>query len=147
MNKTVVENKISEVVGVAFFKEGRLLICESVRSANVGEYTLIGGGVIEGETIPGACVREIKEEINKDFDINENDLIKIDSYVEGAASDPSIIVNIHVFVSYKEVNVEFIPNKEILEYHWYKLDEVGRNLSSSIREHVIPYAIKEGLMY
>ncbi len=137
----------NQVIGVAFIKDGKLLICESVRSAGVGEYTLIGGGVKEGETLLGACVREVKEEININFDINEKDFEEIDSFVEPAASDSNKQIEFHVFITQKDVNVEFVPNKEILEYHWYKLGETKRALSSSIREHVIPYALKRNLMY
>ena len=48
--------KLNRVIGVAFIKDGKLLICESVRSAGVGEYTLIGGGVQEGELLSEAVV-------------------------------------------------------------------------------------------
>ncbi len=139
--------KVNQVVGVAFIKDGKLLICESVRSAGVGEYTLIGGGVNEGELLIDACIREVKEEINNNFNINKSDFKKIKSYIEPAASDPNTLIQINIFLAKKDVNVDFIPNKEILEHHWYSLGEKGRDLSSSIRNHVIPYAIENGLMY
>lgn len=138
---------VNQVVGVAFIKDGKLLICESVRSAGVGEYTLIGGGVNEGELPLDACVREVKEEINNGFNITKDDFQLIKSYIEPAASDSNILIQINVFLAKKDLNVDFIPNKEILEYHWYSLGETERNLSSSIRNHVIPYAIAKGLMY
>lgn len=138
---------VNQVVGVAFIQNGKLLICESVRSSKVGEYTLIGGGVNEGESLLDACVREVKEEINSDFEITRDDFKLIESYIEPAASDPNILIQMNVFLSKKELNKEFIPNKEILEYHWYSLGETERNLSSSIKNHVIPYAVKNGLMY
>ncbi len=140
--------KVNQVVGIAFIKDGKLLICESVRSARVGEFTLIGGGVEEGEEPIDACVREAKEEINYNFDVKQSDFEEIKSYIEQAASDPNILIQMHIFIAKKDINMEFVPsNKEILEYHWYSLGEKARNLSSSIRNYVIPYAVQKGLMY
>ena len=47
----------------------------------------------------------------------------------------------------KRIHVNLIPNDEILEYHWYSIGEKEYNLSSSIREHFLPYAIQKGIFF
>ena len=42
--------KVKKVVGVAFIEDGKLLIVRSVRSSKSNTWTLIGGGVEEGES-------------------------------------------------------------------------------------------------
>ena len=63
---------MKEVVGVAFFKGGKLLISQSVKSAKNNKFTFVGGGIDEGETVLQAAVRECKEEIQNGFEISEN---------------------------------------------------------------------------
>ena len=52
----------------------------------------------------------------------------------------------NIFLAKKEIHVNLEPNDEILEYHWYELGEVEYNLSSSIRDYFMPYAIQKGLI-
>ena len=70
---------MKEVVGVAFFQDGKLLISQSVKSARNNKFTLVGGGIEEGETILQAAVRECKEEIRNGFEIFEQDF---ESYIK-----------------------------------------------------------------
>ena len=42
---------MKEVVGVAFFKDGKLLISQSVKSAKNNKFTFVGGGIDEVEKI------------------------------------------------------------------------------------------------
>ena len=42
--------RVKKVVGVAFIENGKLLIVRSVRSSKSNTWTLIGGGVEEGES-------------------------------------------------------------------------------------------------
>ena len=65
------------VVGTAFIKDGKVLISMSQRSSKKGKYTLVGGGVENGETFKEAARREIREEIGNGFDIEENELEEI----------------------------------------------------------------------
>ncbi len=138
---------IKKAVGIAFIKDGKLLTCQSVRSSKQGKFTLIGGGIEPGETFLQAAVRECKEEIGQGFDIKEDNFEPISAFVEQAASDPNLLINMHLLLSTKDIDVALVPNKEILEYKWYSLGEDQSALSSSIKDHFIPWAIKKGIMY
>lgn len=135
------------VVGTAFIKEGKLLISMSKRSAKKGKYTLVGGGVEKGETFKEAARRECIEEIANGFDIKEEELEEIIAFRESALSDPSLNIEMHMMLALKEIDVELLPNEEIVEYKWFKIGDDDSQLSSAIRDHLIPWAIENNLMY
>lgn len=139
--------RVKRVVGVAFIKEGKLLVCKSVRSSKTNSFTLIGGGIKKFEKVYKAAIRECTEEIRNGFTLDKNDLKKITIFTEPAESDPRLKIKMHVFLSKKEIDVNLIPNAEILKFRWYQLDESDEHLSSSIKNYFIPYAKKKGLMY
>lgn len=139
--------KLKKVVGVAFIEDNKLLIVKSVRSSKSNTWTLVGGGVEPGETEIIAALREVNEEVGRGFEFCEEDLLPIMCFRELALSDSDIIVEMNLFLATKKIHVQLIPNDEILEYHWYSLGEQEYNLSSSIREHFLPYAIQKGLFY
>lgn len=139
--------KIKRIVGIAFFEEGKLLIVKSVRSSKTNSWTLIGGGVESNETEIEAALREIREEVGEGFEFEEQDLLPIMCFKELAQSDNDVIIEMNMFLATKKIHVNLIPNDEILDYHWYKLGETEYNLSSSIIDHLLPYAIQKGLFY
>lgn len=133
------------IVGIAFINDNKLLIVKSAKSAKDNLFTLVGGGVEEHESILEGAIREIKEEVDYNLEIKEDDLEFITSYVEPAASDPDLIIKMHIFLSHKKV--EELPNcnPEIIEYKWYQVGDL-ENVSSSIKEHFIPYAVNNDLL-
>lgn len=135
------------VVGTAFIEDGKVLISMSQRSAKKGKYTLVGGGVEKGETFKEAAVRECIEEISNGFVITEDELEEILCFREPALSDPTLNIEMHVMLSKKKIDVELIPNEEIIHYKWHSLKDDDSDLSTAIKDHLIPYAIQEGLMY
>lgn len=137
---------MKQVVTMAFIKERKLLVVKSVRSARQNMYTLIGGLVEDNETLMEACIREAKEEINKDLIIHAHDLEEIATFVEGAASDASMIIEIHLFICKKELDIELIPDLEILEYKYIDSMTEDIILSSSITDYFLPYAKKWDLI-
>ncbi len=139
--------KLKRVVGVAFIEDGKLLIVKSQRSSTTNSWTLVGGGIETGETEIIAALREVNEEIGQGFEFCEEDLLPIMCFKEVAASDSDIIIEMNMFLATKHIHVSLIPNDEILDYHWYKLGETEYNLSSSIGEHFLPYAIQKGLIF
>lgn len=136
-----------KVVGVAFIKDGKLLIVQSVRSSKNNVWTLIGGGVENGESEVEAAIREVSEEIHNNFTIKEEDLSPLMCFKEGASSDPTLDIMMTIFICNKEIDTPLCRDEEILHYHWYKLGEKEYKLSSAIRDHFIPFAINEGLLY
>jgi 8-oxo-dGTP pyrophosphatase MutT (NUDIX family) len=138
--------KFKRVVGVAFVENGKLLIVKSVRSSMTNSWTLVGGGVETGETVITAALREVNEEIGQGFEFCEEDLLPIMCFKEAAASDSDVTIEMNMFLATKQIHVNLIPNDEILDYHWYTIGDEGYNLSSSILEHFIPYALQKGIL-
>ncbi len=138
--------KLKRVVGIAFIENGKLLIVRSKRSSKTNSWTLVGGGIENGETEITAALREVNEEIGQGFEFCEEDLLPILCFKELAASDYDVIIEMNMFLATKKIHVDLIPNDEILEYHWYSIGEVNYNLSSSIIDHFMPYAIQKGLI-
>lgn len=136
-----------KVVGVAFIKDGKLLIVQSVRSSKNNVWTLVGGGVEKGESEVEAAIREVSEEIHNSFTIKEEDLSPLMCFKEAASSDPTLDILMTIFICHKEIDTPLCRDQEILHYHWYKLGEKEYKLSSAIRDHFIPFAINEGLLY
>lgn len=137
-------NNVKQVVGIAFIENNKLLIVQSRKSSKTNSYTFIGGGVEKGETLIEAAVREVKEEIHNGFTINPNELELVYAKVEQAASDPSKQIEMHIFIAHKSIDVELIPNEEILEYHWYSIGE-DYNVSNSIKDF-LEYALENDIL-
>ena len=135
------------VVGTAFIRDGKLLISMSQRSAKKGRYTLVGGGVEKGETFKEAARRECQEEISNGFDIKEEEMKEILNFREPALSDPTLTIEMHMMLALKDVDVELMPNDEIIEYKWFKLGDDDSQLASAIKDHFIPWAIENHIMY
>ncbi|MBQ6841117.1 MAG: NUDIX domain-containing protein [Bacilli bacterium] len=140
-------SKEKKVVGIAFIKDGKLLIAQSVRSSKNNLWTLIGGGVENGETEVEAAIREVREEIHNGFEIKEEDLKPVMCFKECASSDPELDIVMTMFICTKPIDVYLSADFEILRYHWYKLGDNDYKLSSAIRDHFIPFAVSEGLLY
>lgn len=139
--------KEKKVVGVAFINNGHLLIVQSVRSSKNNVWTLVGGGVEEGETEVEAAIREVSEEIHNNFTIKEENLKPLMCFKESASSDPEFDILMTIFICNKPLDVALIRDYEILHYHWYKLGDTKYKISSAIRDHFIPFAVNEGLLY
>lgn len=140
-------DKLKRVVGIAFIEKGKLLIVKSQRSSKTNSWTLVGGGIEAGETEITAALREVNEEIGQGFEFCEEDLLPIMCFKEAAASDADVIIEMNMFLAKKPIHVSLMPNDEILEYHWYTIGEKEYNLSSSIRDYFLPYAIQKGLIF
>ena len=142
--KKVKNKMIKEVVGIAFIKDNKLLIVQSHKSAKTNSYTFIGGGVEEGETIVEAAAREVAEEIHNGFTIKPSELELVLTKKEQAASNPDKSIMMHVFVAHKDIDVELVPNEEILKYHYLGPNE-ELNVSNSIRDF-LEYAKENNLL-
>jgi len=141
------KSKPLQVVGIAFIREGKLLISKSKKSAKNNKYTLVGGKIEEGETIIQAAIRECKEELGEEFEIEESQLKPILNFREHAASDYNLIIEMNILLSQKDIDIEIVPHREIIEYRWFELGEDEEILSSSISKHFLLFAKNEGIMY
>lgn len=137
-------NNIQQVVGIAFIENNKLLIVQSKKSSKTNSYTFIGGGVEDGETLIEAAVREVSEEIHNGFTIKPSELELVMTRKEKAASDPNKEIEMHTFIAHKRIDVDLIPNEEILEYHWYSIGE-DYNVSNSIKDF-LEYAEEKNIL-
>jgi len=136
------------VVGTAFVRDGKLLISMSQRSAKKGKYTLVGGNMEpDDSSIKAAARRECQEEIANGFDILESELKEILIFREPAMSDSTITIEMHMMLALKDIDVELIPNEEILDFKWYSLGEDDSILSTAIKNYFIPWATENNIMY
>ena len=122
-----------------------VLILQSRKSSKTNSWTLVGGVVEEGETLIQAAIREVVEEIASGFVISEKDLELTMSFEETAASDPSKRMNMNIFLSNKNIDVELKTSEEILEFYWYSIGDEHK-VSNSIKDHLLPMLIEKGLM-
>jgi len=136
-------SKIVRAVFVAFIKEDKLLVVKSVRSARHNLYTLVGGTVLEHESIFEGAVRECKEEINQDFQIKQRDFVELFKFDERAISNPKMLIEFNLLYSKKEIDIEIKPDLEILDYKWVDVNETDIILSTTITKYIIPW-MKEG---
>ena len=137
------------VVGTAFVRDGKLLISMSKRSAKKGKYTLVGGGVEPYDaSIKAAARRECQEEIGNGFDILEEELEEVLVFREPSLSNPeNLDIEMHMMLALKDVGVELLPNDEILGFKWHALGDDVSMVSTAIKDHFIPWAVKNNVMY
>ena len=140
------ENKYLQVVGIAFFKDKKLLLSKSHNCKNNNLYTLVGGKIEKNETVLTAAVRECKEEIGHNFNITKNDFLPILHFTEKAASDPNLIIEMHMLISKKDIDVPLTTSKEIIDYKWYSLKDNPDILCDSIKKHLLIYAKNHNLL-
>lgn len=134
-----------KVAGIAYINDGKLLVCMSQRSSKEGKYTLIGGGVEEGETSEQAVIRESREETG--FELKPGEFYKAHSFTEQAASDPTLTIDMEVFIYKNQFTYPLKTCEEILKFKWYDISEDSSHLSSSMTKHLLPWAIENGLLY
>lgn len=134
-----------KVVAIAYTKGGKLLTCETRSSFGVGIYTLVGGKVEPGETPVEAAIRETREETG--LEITKDDFFEIANFIEPAASDPNLMIDMTLFVYKNEFHHDLRTSQEILKFKWYDISEDTESLSSTIRLHLLPWAIEHGILY
>lgn len=136
---------IKPIVGLAFINDNKLLIVKSAKSARNDLFTLVGGAVEPNETLIEGAIREIKEEVDYNLDIKEEEFEYITSFIEPSASEPGLIIKMNIFLVHHKVDGVVNCNPEIIESKWYKVGDKD-NVSSSIKEYFIPYAIKHNIL-
>ena len=132
------------IVTLAIFNDNRLLVVKPKKSANKDIYTLVGGAIEGIETPIEAVIRETKEKIG--IRLEESELFQIMEFDQEAASNPEQTVHNSLFVTTKIVK-ELPPiNKKIVDIKWYTIGDGDSNVSHSITDYLIPYALVHKLM-
>lgn len=137
------KEKIIDVVGTMFFKDGKLLIDKPRKRPT---YQMIGGRVERGETTLEAAIRECKEELGDKalFDIDKISFVM--DFIETATSNPNLKIHMYIFIYNGELLGELKTSDEIESFMWFGRNDDLNLLSNTLRNEIIPYAIKMGLM-
>ena len=137
------EEKIINVVGTMFFKNGKLLIDKPRKRPT---FQMIGGSVEIGETTLQAAIRECYEELGEKAIIDENNIEFVMDYQEIATSDQTTKIHFYVFRYNGELQGEITTSEEIVRFMWFVINDDMSLLSNTLKNEVVPYCIKEGLI-
>jgi len=136
-------NKIIEVVGTMFFREGKLLI-DKPRSKPT--FQMIGGKVEEGESIREAAIRECHEELGEKAIFDERLLKFIMDFEEIATSDPTKKIHMNIFKYKGQLKGELTISEEIEKFMWFGASDDKSILSNTLKNEIVPYCIENGLI-
>ena len=137
------QEKIINVVGTMFFKNGKLLIDKPRKRPT---FQMIGGSVENGETTLQAAIRECYEELGKNVIIDENNFKFVMDFQEIATSDQTTKIHFYVFKYDGELKGEITTSEEIERFMWFGINDDMNLLSNTLKNEVVPYCIKEGLI-
>ena len=132
-----------EVVGTMFFKDSKLLI-DKPRSKPT--FQMIGGKVEKGETVREAAIRECHEELGENAIFDENLFEFVMDFIEIATSDPSKKIHMNIFRYNGELQGELTTSEEIEKFMWFGINDDRNLLSNTLKNEVVPYCIKKGLI-
>lgn len=137
------ESRIIDVVGVMFFKDGKLLIDKPKKRPT---YQMVGGRVENKETILEAAIRECHEELGNKVIFNSNKIEFIMDFIEVATSDPNLKIHMYVFKYNGLLSGDLTTSEEIEAFMWFGADDDIDLLSNTLKNKIIPWALKEGLL-
>ena len=108
-------------VDCVVLNDGKVLLLKRAHEPFNGYWVLPGGHVERNETVEEAAVREMKEELGIDVDVEK--LIGIFSDPD---RDPRGLVSVAFIVRPRSTNVHL--NREASEYQWFPLDELPEKI-------------------
>lgn len=132
-----------EVVGTMFFKDGKLLIDKPRLKPT---FQMIGGKVEKGETVKEAAIRECHEELGEEVIFDENLFEFVMDFIEIATSDPSKKIHMNIFRYNGELRGDLTTSEEIEKFMWFGINDDRNLLSNTLKNEVVPYCIKNGLI-
>lgn len=136
-------NKILEVVGTMFFKDGKLLIDKPRKKPT---FQMIGGKVEDGESIRDAAIRECHEELGEKAIFDENLFEFVMDFEEIATSDPTKRIHMNIFQYKGQLKGELTVSEEIEQFMWFGESDDRNILSNTLKNEIVPYCIKKGLI-
>ena len=137
------KDKIINVVGTMFFKDGKLLIDKPRKRPT---FQMIGGSVEDGESTLQAAIRECHEELGENAIFDESKFEFVMDFLEIATSDQTTRIHFYVFKYNGELQGDLTISDEIEQFMWFGIDDDISLLSNTLKNEVIPYCIKEGLI-
>ena len=137
------QEKIINVVGTMFFKNGKLLIDKPRKRPT---FQMIGGSVEKGETILQAAIRECHEELGENVIFDEDNFEFVMDFQEIATSDQTTQIHFYVFKYNGLLSGELTTSDEIEDFLWYESSMGTEMLSNTLKHEVIPYCLKKKLI-
>ena len=132
-----------DVVGTMFFKDNKLLIDKPRKRLT---YQMVGGKVEKGETPMQAAIRECHEELGEKAIFDESLFNLTMEYDEIATSDGITPIHFYVFTYKGELKGDLNTSEEIERFKWYETKDGNKILSNTLKNEVVPYCIKNGLI-
>lgn len=138
------QEKIINVVGTMFFKEGKLLIDKPRKRPT---FQMIGGSIEKGETPLQAAIRECHEELGENAIFDENNFEFVMDFHEIATSDQTTKIHFYVYKYNGELKGELKTSEEIEKFMWFGINDDINLLSNTLKNEVVPYCIEQGLIF
>ena len=132
-----------DVVGTMFFKDNKLLIDKPRKRLT---YQMVGGKVEKGETPMQAAIRECHEELGEKAIFDESLFNLSMEFDEIATSDGITPIHFYVFTYKGELKGDLNTSEEIERFKWYETKDGNEILSNTLKNEVVPYCIKNGLI-
>jgi 8-oxo-dGTP pyrophosphatase MutT (NUDIX family) len=132
-----------DVVGTMFFKDNKLLIDKPRKRLT---YQMVGGKVEKGETSMQAAIRECHEELGEKAIFDESLFNLTMEFDEIATSDGITPIHFYVFTYKGELKGDLNTSEEIERFKWYETKDGNEILSNTLKNEVVPYCIKNGLI-
>ena len=132
-----------DVVGTMFFKDNKLLIDKPRKRLT---YQMVGGKVEKGETPMQAAIRECHEELGEKAIFDESLFNLTMEFDEIATSDGITPIHFYVFTYKCELKGDLNTSEEIERFKWYETKDGNEILSNTLKNEVVPYCIKNGLI-
>lgn len=131
------------VVGTMFFNDNKLLIDKPRKRST---YQMIGGKVENNESPIEAAIRECHEELGNSAVFDENALKLILEFDEIATSDGITPIHFYVFQYNGVLSGTLQVSEEIENFLWYNSSYGTDILSNTLKNEVVPYCLKNGLI-
>ena len=132
-----------DVVGTMFFKDNKLLIDKPRKRLT---YQMVGGKVEKGETPMQAAIRECHEELGEKAIFDESLFNLTMEFDEIATIDGITPIHFYVFTYKGELKGDLNTSEEIERFKWYETKDGNEILSNTLKNEVVPYCIKNGLI-
>ena len=88
-----------------------------------------------------------KEIVNKYYYLDENLFTFVMDFKEVATSNPDQIIHMHIFMYLGELVGELSTSSEIEAFMWFGINDDINLLSNTLKNEVVPYAVKQKLLY
>lgn len=132
-----------EVVGTMFFKDKKLLIDKPRKRPT---YQMIGGRVEKWEKPIEAAIRECHEELGDEAIFDSSKIELVMEFDEIATSDGKTPIHFYVF-QYRGLLAGVLNTSEEIEsFKWYDSSNWKETLSNTLKNEVVPYCLKNGLI-